>query len=110
MSQSVFQIFLTMADTDISLKVEFNATAEALKADKAISDDATINDIYEKFISLAPSRDLKIVKDYFDERHVQAGENHFKEMMTGDVELSDGDMESVSSGKKVEAAAGIIKP
>ena len=96
-----------MAETDTSLKAELKAIGEAFKDD---SDDATISDAYDKFISLAASRDLKIVEDDFDEwqaqAQAQASEDKFKEMMTGEVELSDEEMESVAGGKKGGGGGG----
>jgi len=107
MSLSDFQKFLAIAETDTSLKAELKAIGEAFKDD---SDDATISDAYDKFISLAASRDLKIVEDDFDEwqaqAQAQASEDKFKEMMTGEVELSDEEMESVAGGKKGGGGGG----
>ena len=96
MSLQDLQKFLACAETDVSLKNEFKAIGTGLAED---TDEAIVCDKYEKFCSLAASKGLTIVEDDFDEWEAQASEDQFKEMLDGEVELSDADMEAVAGGK-----------
>ena len=100
MSLSDLQKLLSLAETDTSLKAEFKAIGEALEADAAEPDDANLNAVYEKFISLAASKNLNVVLDDFEELDAQTSEDESQEEVSEGVELSDEDLEAVAGGSR----------
>ena len=99
MSLSDFQKFLYLAETDPLLKSELNEIREALEA-AAEPDDAILNVVCERFISLAASKNLNVVLDDFGEWYAQASEDESQEEVSEGVELSDEDLEAVAGGRR----------
>lgn len=100
MSLSDLQKFIILAETDTSMKADLKPIVEALDADAAELDDADLNVLYEKLISLAASKDLNVVLDDFDEWDAQAGEDESKDEMSEGFELTDEELEAVAGGRR----------